>query len=140
MVPRVHGCCFRWEDGAAAGGIITIVTSEPMAKLILQMVTERQTVTFAEIADAIGQDAHGDITWSIAPNIVLWVGLSEALMNAFETLRHQIEPYPTNLLVYLHDGAALKLPVAKRVTKKGYKEPHWLPVVFNTRKSTSHKG
>jgi hypothetical protein len=35
--------------------------------------------------------------------------------------------------VYLYDGAAINLPVAKTISKTGYKKPHWLPVIFRFR-------
>ena len=113
--------------------------STQMEDMILDLVTTRRTVSFAEIMEAIGAEARGDLSWEIAPNTVLWSGMSPSLMNAFESLKGKIEPHPTSVLVYLHDGAGLRLPVAKRITRKGYTEPHWLPVVFNPKPAATHK-
>ena len=42
----------------------------------------------------------------------------------------QIQLRPTSLLTYLADGGRLRLPVAQRPPKRGYKAPNWAPVVF----------
>ncbi|MGA3189603.1 MAG: hypothetical protein ABSF22_21060 [Bryobacteraceae bacterium] len=107
--------------------------SKEMAVAILEIVRSRRNVSFAEIVNMIGDDARGDVAWEAAPNIVLWTGMSQSLVHAFEILKDKIEPHPTSVLIYLMDGAALRLPVAKRLPRAGYKQPRWLPVAFSPR-------
>jgi hypothetical protein len=79
----------------------------------------------------------GNFTWHAGsnPNLVLWVGMSEAAIEAMmELLREKkIDIVSTNLLVYLADGGMLQMPLVKSIKTK-YKKPHWLPVVFNKEK------
>lgn len=107
----------------------------PMAERILEMVTRRRTVSFAELGGIEGF-AGGDLELYLPgyPNVVLWSGLTASACAALEELRlaRAIHPVPTSLLVYLCDGRMLKLPVARtRGAKRGYRKPHWMPVVFN---------
>jgi len=104
-----------------------------MAERILDLIAMRSDTTFAEIFDVIGEEARGDLTWEISPNTVLWTGMSQTLYDAFKIMHETIIPQPTDFLVYLYDEGALNLPVAKKVSKTGYKRPHWLPVVFRFR-------
>jgi len=65
-------------------------------------------------------------------NVVLWANISG---NAVKQLNSLVKnkPYsfkPCNLLIYIVDGVCLKLPVAKRLSKQGYKKPRWLPCVL----------
>jgi len=109
------------------------MTAQEMADRILDLIAMRGDTTFAEIFNVIGDEAKGDLGWQISPNTVLWTGISQTLRDAFEIMHDKIIPHPTSFLVYLYDGSALELPVAKTATKTGYKKPHWLPVVFRFR-------
>jgi hypothetical protein len=55
---------------------------------------------------------------------------SEAFIHAMIELLHEntVEVWPCSPLIYLVDGMFYKLPIASRIPKRGYKEPHWLPV------------
>jgi hypothetical protein len=78
---------------------------------------------------------RGDIELSFeAVNGVLWAGMSQAFADALELLRSQgrVHVHGTSPLVYLIDGGMLRLPVAKRPPKGGYKQPHWVPVCLRT--------
>jgi len=111
-----------------------------MATIILALVTQRGAVSFPEIVNAIGDDTRGDLAWEVTPNLVLWAGISKSIIKTFESLKDAVEPCTTNVLVYLNDGPMLNLRVAKRANRKGYKEPHWLPIVFNPRKEATRSG
>jgi hypothetical protein len=65
-------------------------------------------------------------------NVVLWVGLTENLIQALVQLmaEEKIEARTANPLIYLADGGGLNLPIAKGINRK-YKTPHWAPVVLN---------
>jgi hypothetical protein len=115
------------------------MTAQEMADRILDLIAMRNDSTFAEIINVIGEEAKGDLTWEISPNTVLWTGMSRTLSDAFKIMHDKIVPHPTDFLVYLYDGAALQLPLAKTVPKTGYKKPHWLPVAFRFRNRAEQK-
>lgn len=105
----------------------------PLAAAILDLVTHRDFVSFAEIQRHLGEfSLKGHIALEIHPNVVLWTGMSEQFFDALELLRcsRLIHLEPAPLLVYLIGGAVLTLPSAKRIPKGGYKDLHWLPVVL----------
>ena len=107
------------------------MTVEEMADCIVETVKSiGGGVTFAEIVNAIGEDASGNrqLGWPDL-NLVLWSGVSEDFMKAFALAKPQIYPVPSQFLVYAMDGMFLDMPIAKQVNKP-YKKPHWLPVVF----------
>ena len=107
------------------------MTAEEMGERIVERVAKSGWVSFAEIIGELGPEAKGDMAWGIVPNLFLWVGMSTTLIEAFQLVKDRIRPHPSSLLVYLADGAALQLPIAKRAPKNGYKKKHWLPVTFN---------
>ena len=97
---------------------------------ILEFVKERRHVSFVEIQDKFGR---GDTAIEIEGNVILWANLKEEVVSAIIELLNERKLYanPTSVLVYAVDGRILKLPIAKRIPKDGYKEPHWLPVVLD---------
>ena len=97
--------------------------SEEMAGRILRLVIKKKAVSLVEIVNAIGPAASGDLQLQILPNVVLWDGVSPALKDALASLTDKIEPVLTNPMVYWFDGAGLKLPIARRMPRVGYKSP-----------------
>jgi hypothetical protein len=90
---------------------------------------KRSGISFVELRDAAAEDVRGDFALGKADlNIYWWLGMSAEFATAFSRIDKSgmIELRPTQLLVYLIDGATLSLPLAKQLRK--YKEPHWLPV------------
>jgi hypothetical protein len=94
-------------------------------------------VSMVELERVAGEHlgVSGDLAW-LSPDdrhIRIWLGMSEEFVKALELVlkRGRVEPKASNPLVYLIDGKVCTLPVAKRPPKGGYKEDHWLPVVFN---------
>ena len=91
-------------------------------------------VTFAELVRYL--EPHADVRGDLAiisnkdPNITIWMGLSTAFVDALAGLLKQGRMHyaPASLLTYMIDGAFPVLPIAKRPPKRGYKDPHWLPV------------
>ena len=102
----------------------------PMAEQILEMVTDRRGVTFAEL-EQIDGFSGGDLALMLGENIFMWTGLTEKAADAIGELRDlkQIHPVPTSVMTYAIDGKMLNLPLAK--ARRAYKTPHWIPVVFN---------
>jgi hypothetical protein len=84
-------------------------------------------------AEQAGFDTRGDIVLAHGdfPTLIFWGGMSAAFAGAILSLLQSglVKERPTCLLVYLVDGGLLKHPVA--TTIKAYKEPHWLPTVFD---------
>lgn len=107
------------------------MTTEEMGKRIVEFVAGRGSTSFPEIIAAIGSEAVGDQEWHIAPNTILWVNMSPRFIDAFQLVKPMVWPTPSSPLVYAMDGAMLDPPVAKRISRGGYKTPHWMPVVFN---------
>ncbi len=104
-------------------------------------ICKRRSVSFVDLEKFVeaelGVPVKGDreIVFEEA-NVVLWAGVNAEFCNLIHRMKEgdQVEATPTELLVYLVDGKCLTYPLAKRPPKAGYKEPHWLPVVFNPKK------
>ena len=109
---------------------------ELMADKIEEYVKGRRGVSFVQLMRLLGDEAKGKISYESPPNCTWWMGMSEKFCDALDECRRRknIEPHPTSLLVYLVDGRALNLPIAKRLPKNGYKKLHWIPIVFNPAK------
>jgi hypothetical protein len=96
-------------------------------------------VSLVELERVAGEhiETKGELAWVADddPNLLFWAGVSREFMNALDDVRERgkVEPAPSNFLVYLIDGKALRYPLAKRPPKRGYKEEHWIPVVFNAK-------
>ena len=105
-----------------------------MANRIFKFLENRKGMSFVDLENQI-EGFKGDLLLELNPNVILWQGVSEPAREAMNILLSvkKIEMIPTPLLVYLIDGRALRLPIAKSAAsiKKGYKKPHWLPVVFS---------
>jgi hypothetical protein len=107
------------------------MTVAEMRNKIVSTVSSGDYVSFAELMQACGGEARGDLTMELKDNLVLWSGVSQLFNDAFKLSLESIEPKPTTPLTYLIDGMSLNLPVAK--TNRAYKHPHWLPVTFRLR-------
>ena len=91
--------------------------------------------TYVELVRRYGEMAKGNLSHGMpSRNIVFWVDMSEMFSEALESLfagsQRTIHPHPSSYLVYFIDGGSLKMPLAKRPPKNGYREPHWAPVSF----------
>ena len=65
-------------------------------------------------------------------NVFIWAEASHEFANVLGALQEtgKIEAHSCSWFLYLVDGIIFR-PVAKRPPKKGYKEPHWCPLVLN---------
>ncbi len=105
-----------------------------MARDIAAFVQARHNVTFVELTAHLGQQAAGDLAIEFdLPSLkaVLWEGVSETFADALELGKGDIVMDETTPLVYMFDGAMMRLPLVKSARR--YAKPHWLPVVFNPR-------
>lgn len=111
---------------------------DSLGDAILDIVRRVDWASFAELprrlAEARYTNAAGDATIELPGNIVLWSGLSIELVDAIQSLldSEQVFLHPVSVLVYMADGAALRLPLAQRVPPGGYRSPHWLPACLRT--------
>lgn len=115
----------EWETLAKAGDL---------AGAIVEYVRHYDYVSFPELLRRLEPFADVRGTWAleIAPNVVLWLGMSDAFVDAFNEAKRRgpLVPVPASTLTYLIDGGLLNLPVAKRIPKGGYKKEHWLPITL----------
>ena len=91
---------------------------------------EEGYITFNELIEAIPH-AAGDIDLLNAElNIVLWKGVSDAFLSAFNHLMDEklIELKGCDASLYHLYGSWLDLPIATE--RKMYTAPHWLPVLI----------
>ena len=107
------------------------------AERMLEKVRAYGHVSFPELMRSYGEGAEGNFAMTLPerPNTVLWAGMSEAFLDAFDEIGGWIEPAPAHILVYLADGGLLKMPIARRPSKtQDYRRPHWIPLTFNVRR------
>lgn len=114
---------------------------ELMADKIDEFVIQRGGVSFVELMRLLGDEAVGKLSYEYPDNCAWWMGMSEKFCDALDECKRRgnIRVDGSSLLVYLIDGRALNLPIAKRPPKNGYKELHWVPVVFNPSQRHSAK-
>lgn len=114
-----------------------MTTTPPMSDAIVDFIRlQGGHVSFVEVRDFLRQrgiDTEGTFSLDYRPNTLLWLGMSEPFVDVMADLllTKRIKATPTSLLVYLVDGGVPQLPLARRITKRGYTKPHWLPVVFD---------
>lgn len=114
-----------WEQAAREGRL---------ADAIEAYVKHYDWVTFPELLRRLEPftEVRGSFALEIAPNVILWLGMSEQIIDAVQQLQREkrIWPWPSSVFVHLIDGGLLKLPIAKRLPKGGYKKERWLPVTL----------
>ena len=109
-------------------------SQEAAAMAALAYVQTHPGTSFVELERVMSEffPVEGDLAIGMEQrNVVLWSGISEDFADVYAALDGKITLEPASWLVYLADGKALNLPLVKRLPKKSYKKPHWLPVVFN---------
>lgn len=105
-----------------------------VAGAIVEYVRTYDYVSFPELLRRMEPftDVRGTWALELAPNVILWLGMSEAFVDAFNEAKRRgpLTIAPASTLVYLIDGGFLNLPIAKRPSKRDYKKEHWLPVTL----------
>jgi hypothetical protein len=120
------------------------ITTTAVADDLIEYVRRYRHVTFVEVTRFLAQrgvPVEGDLAicgYRTAdgqpdPNLILWAGVSQDVVNILDQALPALEYHSTDLLTYLCDGAALRFPIAKRPPRNGYVTPHWLPVALNVR-------
>lgn len=79
-----------------------------------------------------GQSAEGNYAMDIAPHLCIWANVSKDFVDFVNAIKASLlaYAYPTSVLTYVIDGKMLRMPIAQRVPKNGYKADHWIPTVF----------
>jgi hypothetical protein len=114
-----------------------------MKDKILQLIKDHHFVSFAQLQNCLGEESKGDLSMELpaGSNIFIWQGVSRAFVNALVELESEIVPTPCRNAIYMIDGMVPLLPIARTLPKNGYKEAHWLPVVWRLRsRVTAPKG
>lgn len=115
---------------------MTLTTADAAQVIIDQVRSTNGGTSFVEVNRALekaGMTVAGDYAIDLGQNLVAWADVSEEYVAAVRAALDtgQIHMRPTIALVYAIDGRILNMPVAQKVPKGGYKEPHWLPVSLN---------
>jgi hypothetical protein len=104
---------------------------EEMSEKILAYIKQHGNATFAELSRVVGDEGKGDLCIEILPNLAIWAGMSESFVDAITAVRPKLDLLPCAAILYLADGAMLRLPVAKgKPPKGGYKSPKWVPCIL----------
>jgi hypothetical protein len=100
-------------------------------KSIYDFIKKYTGTTCIELSRTFGE---GDYWLTVGNNVIYAYGLSDELSEALHNMieRAEIVSLPCHFMMYIIDGGAMKLPLAKNIPKNGYKEPHWLPSAFYT--------
>jgi len=107
-----------------------------MRESIIEFVRRRDHVSFVELMDFLRAgdfpDVDGDHALEAAPNVILWLGMSQRVTQTLMALRREgrLFAHPTHHFTYLVDGGMPNFPLAKRPLHGGYKTLHWLPVTL----------
>lgn len=112
------------------------MTAEEMTADILTYIKMYDYVSFAELRRRYGEQAKGNMSLgpSTDTNIVYFMNMSDVFVSSIKkSLKEKkIHIHPAQFLTYLVDGECLRLPIAQRVVKGGYKKLHWLPICFRS--------
>jgi hypothetical protein len=108
----------------------------------LALICDKGGVSFVELRRLLGEDrARGDLAVEFPgmPNVVLWAGMSQDFVDLVDAITKSGRAVitPTTVLVYLADGVTPNFPLAKRLPRGGYKQPHWTPVTFNRKQGAA---
>ena len=89
-------------------------------------------VSFVELGQIEGFKGNLCLNSVRHPNLIFWTEISEEATDALDELtkENKITISPTSALVYMCDGAMPKLPIAKP-RQRVFKNPTWVPIVFN---------
>lgn len=114
------------------------MTTENVAERVLEYIRRYDYTTFVEVervCQECGLETRGTCSIDLpgCPNVVLWAGMSDAFADVVLAIQDRTELSAASWLCYLIDGGTLRLPLAKRPPKCGYKEPHWAPVTLRVK-------
>ena len=107
---------------------------------LVALVRDRDHVSFIEVERLFGPYMPTEGEHALEPipaggksvNIIVWLGMSQQFFDLIRECLSEglIRIVPCPFWIYVIDGKVPSLPVARRVPKGGYKEPHWAPGVM----------
>jgi len=111
------------------------MTAQEMSdKIVARISGDRRGVgvSVCELLDHCGQDARGELTLELQPNLVLWSRVSDVFGDAFKLALSRIDMQVLPPILVLTEPRLLDLPIAKGI--RPYKAPRWLPVALFAKK------
>lgn len=112
------------------------LTQSELEDLVVDFVDKNGYASFHELRRLLRDHmpVDGDVAWSCVPNVFVWFNMSPEFVDLLRRLYCQKRIYPHAGSVWAHvaDGGAPGLPLATKVTAKGYRKPHWLPTTWCT--------
>jgi hypothetical protein len=108
-----------------------MITVNKLEEAVLEYIRTHIGSSCVELYRTFGK---GDYWLTVGNNVVYAFGLSDELSEALSNLEdmNEIVSMPCEWVIYLVDGGIPKLPMAHKIPKTGYKEPHWLPSCYYT--------
>lgn len=110
---------------------------EQIKNAILDYIKTHEGTSYVEIENLfnkLGFKWEGDycLCSEKNKNVIYWSGWNEEAVQILNELQEEgfIEKVPTEPLLYIIDGKSLNFPIVKSFRQ--YKDPHWLPIVFNS--------
>lgn len=103
-----------------------------LAEKIVAELKKMDRLSFVELWHRI-PETKGDLVMIRDSDNVAWgFGLTQAAIDALGQLLREARIYldAVPLMIYMVDGCIPHIPIAKKVPKGGYKEPHWVPSVI----------
>lgn len=117
-------------------GVLTEILVAEIKREITRYVERTDWVSQGELANRLGHDlVYGDEAMVVdAANIVLMINCSPQFIEATKQLLAEkvVKLAPCSMLALMCDGCPipLKMKIANKPPKGGYKEPRFLPVCF----------
>lgn len=115
---------------------------QALKSAVLEYIRKTGDVSYAELQYLFNRlefDYHGnlEIYSPVNENVVFWCGWNREAIEILNELKAEnlIEQEPVQPLIYLIDGAALRLPLVRKAIN--YTSPHWLPLVYQAVKGAA---
>ncbi len=105
-----------------------------MAARIVELVGERDFVTFAELDQRVpgfaARGAEAPMSFTMHENLVLWGGMTEVGARTIAGLLEdgRLALADGTMMTYLADGKVPTMPIAKAA--RPYQRPRWLPTTL----------
>jgi hypothetical protein len=113
------------------------MTAPEIADAIAELCQTDSSVTHGTLVSRLGDAVRGDWQVSLEENFVIFVGVSEAFVEAFRIIRTEtparVVIRPIEFMCLMIDGGPIpaKMPQIRRPPKGGYKTPHFAAVCFD---------
>ena len=109
------------------------MTLQKLKDRILEVVRTEGDATFTRLEQLEGFTGGDRIIGDTDKNIVVWDRMTDDAVTALLELQEEgrIKSKTAEFFLYLFDGGGMPdLPIVKKPPAKGYKKPHWQPIVL----------